>query len=99
MRTAVLRKRAQQDGIDVPDPAILDIIAGRIEGSVRELEGGLIRVVAFASLTGRPLTVALADEVLAGLYPRAIARAGTSPARPTVGLIKELVCEHFSLTR
>ena len=99
MRTAVLRKRAQQDGIDVPDPAILDIIAGRIEGSVRELEGGLIRVVAFASLTGRPLTVALADEVLAGLYPRAIARAGTPPARPTVGLIQELVCEHFSLTR
>jgi chromosomal replication initiator protein len=82
MRTAVLRKRAQQDGIDVPDPAILDIIAGRIEGSVRELEGGLIRVVAFASLTGRPLTVALADEVLAGLYPRAIARAGTPPADP-----------------
>jgi chromosomal replication initiator protein len=99
MRTAVLRKRAQQDGIHLPDPAILDLIAERIEGSVRELEGGLIRVVAFASLTGRPLTVALADEVLAGLYPRSIARAGTAPARPTVGRIQELVCEHFSITR
>jgi len=99
MRTAVLRKRVQQDGIDVPDPALIDVLAGRIEGSVRELQGGLIRVVAFASLTGRPLTAALADEVLAGLYPSAVARAGTPPARPSVSRIQELVCDHFSLTR
>ena len=99
MRTAVLRKRAQQDAIDVPDPAVLDVIAGRIEGSVRELEGGLIRVVAFASLTGRELSAALADVVLADLYPATIARAGTPPPRPTVARIQDVVCEHFAITR
>jgi chromosomal replication initiator protein len=98
MRVAVLRKRAQQDGIAL-EPEILDVIAGRVDGSVRELEGALIRVVAFASLTRRELTAALADEVLAGLYPRAVARAGTPPARPTIGRIQELVCDFCSVTR
>jgi chromosomal replication initiator protein len=98
-RTAVLRKRAQQDGIELADPAILHVIAERIGGSVRELEGGLIRVVAFASLTGRPLSATLVEEVLDGLYPRAVARAGMPPARPTVSRIQDAVCEHFSLTR
>ena len=52
-----------------PTPRVLDAIAERIHGSVRELEGALIRVVAYASLTGRPLDADLADEVLGSLYP------------------------------
>ena len=81
MRTAILRKRAQQDGIDVPDDGVLDAIAARIDGSVRELEGALIRVVAYASLTGRPLNADLADEVLGGLYP-GTPRARAARQRP-----------------
>ena len=80
----VLRKRAQQDGLELGDADVLDAIAGRVDGSVRELEGALIRVVAFASLTGRELTPDLADEVLAGLYPQAApAPARRPPASPS----------------
>jgi chromosomal replication initiator protein len=67
-RLAVLRKRAQQDRLDVPADA-LERIAERIDSNIRALEGALIRVVAFGSLTGHRVTTELADEVLAGLYP------------------------------
>ena len=97
MRIAVLRKRAQQDGLGICEE-MLDAIASRIGGSVRELEGGLIRVVAFSSLTGRPLTPALADEVLCGLYPR-LSRPGTPPPRPTIERIQDLVSEFAGISR
>jgi chromosomal replication initiator protein len=64
-----LRKRVQQDRIAGVDPAALDLIADRVPENVRTLEGALIRVVAFGSLTGRPVTADLAREVLDGLYP------------------------------
>ena len=67
-RLTVLRKRAQQDDLDV-SPAALERIAGRVDSSLRTLEGALIRVVAFGSLTGRAVTAELAEEVLSGLYP------------------------------
>jgi chromosomal replication initiator protein len=97
MRMAILRKRADQDGLDVGDPAVLDTIARRIDGSVRELEGALIRVVAYASLTTRPLTAGLAAEVLDSLYPGG-ARPGTSTQAPTIAAIQRAVCEQFGLT-
>ena len=55
-RLAILRKRAHQDGVVPADELALNVIAKRIGGNVRALEGALIRVVAFSSLTGRPLT-------------------------------------------
>ena len=54
-RVAVLRKRAQHDGIVLADDGVLPLLADRAPDSVRALEGALIRVVAYASLTGRPL--------------------------------------------
>jgi chromosomal replication initiator protein len=98
MRTTILRKRAHQDGIDVTDPGLYDAIASRIHGSVRELEGALIRVVAYASLTGRPLNADLADEVLGSLYPGSSARAGSGKQPPTITQIQDAVVAHFGIT-
>ncbi len=96
-RLAILRKRAQHDQIELADPRVLEAIASRVTLNVRSLEGALIRVVAFSSLTGRPLTVDLALEVLDGLYPA----SGGRPARlepKSVGEIQEAACQHFGLT-
>ena len=81
VRLAVLRKRVQHDGIDLAEPEALDVIADRVTDNVRALEGALIRVVAFHSLTGRRLDAALAAEVLDGLYPAPLARI-SQPAPP-----------------
>src|SRR5205807_6488 len=67
-RMTILRKRAEHDGIAPADDGALEVIAERITANVRALEGALIRVVAFASLTSRPVTRDLATEVLDGLY-------------------------------
>ena len=76
-RLAILRKRVQHDAIELPDEGALHAIAHRITANARALEGALIRVVAYHSLTHRPIDAALADEVLAGLYP------APARARPT----------------
>jgi chromosomal replication initiator protein len=96
-RLTILRKRVQHDAIELPDEGALHAIAHRITNNARALEGALIRVVAYHSLTRRPIDAALADEVLAGLYPapRATARAQT----PTIERVQELACSAFEVTR
>ena len=69
-------------------------IAARISDNVRALEGALVRVVAFASLTDRPVSPDLAGEVLAGLYP-----AGRAAQRRTVEDVQRAACEAFGITR
>ena len=59
-RLTILRKRVQQDDVGTIDPAALELIADRVTDNVRALEGALVRVVAFGSLTGRPVTAELA---------------------------------------
>jgi chromosomal replication initiator protein len=95
-RLTVLRKRAQHDGIELADDDVLPLLAQRVPENVRALEGALIRVVAFASLTGRPLTRDLAVEVLDELYPPCV-QAGA--AGPTVETIQDATAEAFGLTR
>jgi chromosomal replication initiator protein len=91
-RRTILRKRVQQDAIaDVDDEAI-DLIAERVDSNIRALEGALIRVVAFGSLTGRGVTGEVADEVLEGLYP------SLGPRRRSVREIQERTCEAFGLS-
>jgi chromosomal replication initiator protein len=68
-RMMVLRKRIVGQAIDVPDPTALEEIARHVSTSVRAVEAALVRVVAYASLTERPLTAGLAQEVLGSLYP------------------------------
>jgi chromosomal replication initiator protein len=93
-RLAILRKRAQHDGIELADETALAAIAEHVRSNVRALEGALIRVVAFSSLTGRPLTTQLAREVLASLYPR----AGGAGRPRTIAEIQQQTCSHFGLS-
>jgi chromosomal replication initiator protein len=97
VRLAVLRKRVQHDGVALADPEALDVIADRVVDNVRALEGALIRVVAFHSLTGRRLDAELAAEVLDGLYPARRHRLA-QPATPTIELIQQVTCEAFGIT-
>jgi chromosomal replication initiator protein len=91
-RLTVLRKRAQQDELEVADAA-LETIAGRVDSNLRTLEGALIRVVAFGSLTGRGVTAELAAEVLDGLYP------DLKPARAhTVREIQQQTADAFGVS-
>jgi chromosomal replication initiator protein len=94
-RMAILRKRAHHDGIDVTEEETLSAIAERIDSNVRALEGALIRVVAFSSLTGRPLTGELAGEVLDTLYPRTKLTRGEPSS---IAEIQAAVGAHFGLT-
>ena len=67
-RIAILRKKAAQDRLAAP-AEVLEFIAARIEHNIRELEGALIRVTAFASLNQQPVDVGLAEIVLRDLIP------------------------------
>ena len=68
-RLMVLRKRVTGQAIELTDPGALEEIARHVSTSVRAVEAALVRVVAYASLTDRPLTASLAREVLGSLYP------------------------------
>jgi chromosomal replication initiator protein len=91
-RIAILRKKVKTDGIHIADPQLLTFIAGRISTNIRELEGALTRVVAFASLTGRTMTVALAQDVLKDVFPQG------EVAQVTIERIQEVICDRFSLS-
>jgi chromosomal replication initiator protein len=91
-RRTILRKRVQQDALVGVDPGAVDLIAERVDTNIRALEGALIRIVAYGSLTGRPVTAELADEVLDGLYP------GTRPRPRSVEDIQHRICEAFRLS-
>ncbi|OLR95524.1 chromosomal replication initiation protein DnaA [Actinokineospora bangkokensis] len=67
-RIAILRKKAAQDRLAAP-AEVLEFIAARVEANIRELEGALIRVTAFASLNRQPVDVPLAEIVLRDLMP------------------------------
>src|SRR5487761_2718547 len=69
-RIAILRKKAVQDGLNAP-PEALEYIASRISTNIRELEGALIRVTAFASLNRQSVDLQLAEIVLKDLIPEA----------------------------
>jgi chromosomal replication initiator protein len=69
-RIAILRKKAVQEGLNAP-PEVLEYIASRISTNIRELEGALIRVTAFASLNRQTVDLGLAEIVLKDLIPEA----------------------------
>jgi chromosomal replication initiator protein len=66
-RVAILKKKAELDRLALPDD-VAYFIANRVKSNIRELEGSLVRIRAFSNLTGRPLTLDLAQEVLANIW-------------------------------
>jgi chromosomal replication initiator protein len=88
-KIAILRKKAEADGASVPDDVAL-FIATNSKSNIRELEGSLIRVVAYASMSGRELTLDLAKDTLKDLL------VSESPAI-TVESIQKLVANHYNL--
>jgi chromosomal replication initiator protein len=91
-RIAILRKKVTTDGIHVPDAQVLTFIASRISTNIRELEGALTRVVAFSSLTGRSMTVELAQEVLEDVFPQG------EPPEISIERIQQVVSERFGIS-
>ena len=90
-RIAILRKKAAQDRLAAP-AEVLEFIAARIERNIRELEGALIRVTAFASLNRQPVDTQLAEIVLRDLIPDSQAPEITAPT------IMAVTAEYFDLT-
>ena len=90
-RIAILRKKAQMDRLDVPDD-VLELIASSIERNIRELEGALIRVTAFASLNKTPIDKSLAEIVLRDLISDA------STMQISTATIMAATAEYFETT-
>jgi chromosomal replication initiator protein len=95
-RMTILRKRAQHDRLALTDDGALALIAERVRDNVRAIEGALIRVVAFSSLTGRPVTCELTREVLDGLYP--LPQLPVRHGPPSIDEITGAACRQFDLT-
>lgn len=90
-RIAILRKKAKADGLnDVPNEVML-YIANQIDSNIRELEGALIRVVAYSSLVNMDITTDLAAEALKDIIPNA------RPRTVTILDIQKSVGEHFNV--
>lgn len=89
-RMAILRKKAEIEGKDVPIE-VCQYIAERIPSNIRELEGALIRVLAFCGLHKKPLTLEVAREVLRDLLP------DRKPAPITIDVIKKTVAQFYNL--
>ena len=90
-RIAILRKKAAQDKLNAPDD-VLEFIASKISTNIRELEGALIRVTAFASLNRQPVDMGLAEIVLRDLIPSDATPEITAPT------IMAATASYFSLT-
>lgn len=89
-RIAILKNKAQIDNLSIPNE-VMTFIASRIDSNIRELEGALTRVVAFASLMKKPVTTDLAAEALKDIIPQ-----GTGK-EINIELIQEVVASYFKL--
>ncbi len=90
-RLAILRKKTENYRLAVP-PEVMSYIASKIQTNIRELEGALIRVAAYASLTRSEVTLDLAQNVLQSLL------YGSREARVTEDLVISLTADYFGLT-
>ena len=89
-RMAILKKKADVEGLDVPNEVMVHI-ATKIKSNIRELEGALIRIIAYSSLTNRDVSVDLASEALKDI----ISNKESAPV--TVKTIQESVANYYNL--
>ncbi len=89
-RIAILRKKAQMENLDVPND-IMVYIASKIKSNIRELEGALIRIIAYSSLTNREATIDLAEEALQDIF------SASRPKEINVEFIKEIVSKNLDI--
>jgi len=89
-RIAILRKKAKAEALDIPNE-VISHIANKIDTNIRELEGALIRVVAYSSLINRDLSAELAAEALKDIIP------SNKPKQITIQEIMKVVGEHFDM--
>lgn len=89
-RIAILRKKAKAEGLDIPNEVML-YIANQIDSNIRELEGALIRVVAYSSLINKDINADLAAEALRDIIPT------SKPKVITIQEIQRVVGEHFNI--
>ena len=88
-KVAILKRKADSEGVPLADNVAL-FIAGRIKSNVRELEGALIRLLAYGSLTGRDLTLALAQEVLRDVLSH-------DDRAVTIDMIQKFVADYYQM--
>ncbi len=89
-RIAILRKKAQQENLDIPDE-VLNYIAVKIQSNIRELEGALIRLIAYASFNKQEINLSLAEDVLKDIFPE------SKPRIITVQLIQQIIADYFNI--
>ncbi|MEJ7623452.1 MAG: chromosomal replication initiator protein DnaA [Pyrinomonadaceae bacterium] len=90
-KTAILKRKADMDGIDLPDEIAI-YIAGKVRSNVRELEGSLIRLVAISSMRGVPISKVLAQESMKNILD------SERPAGLTIEHIARTVAAHYKMT-
>ena len=88
-KVAILKRKAETEGIPLPDNVAI-YIAGKIKSNIRELEGSLIRLIAYASLTGREITLPLAQDVLRNVLQN-------DDRAVTIEGVQKAVADHYSL--
>jgi chromosomal replication initiator protein len=88
-KVAILKKKAETEGIPLPDNVAI-YIAGKIKSNIRELEGSLIRLIAYASLTGREISLNLAQDVLRNVLQH-------DDRAVTIEIIQKFVSDYYQL--
>src|SRR4029453_9250646 len=88
-KIAILKRKAEAEGVPLPDDVAL-YIAGRIKSNIRELEGSLIRLLAYASLKGQPVTMGLAQDVLRDVLRH-------EERTITIDMIQKFVADYYRL--
>jgi len=88
-KVAILKKKAEAESVPLPDNVAI-YIAGKIKSNIRELEGSLIRLIAYASLTGQEITLPLAQDVLKNILDH-------ETKAVTIEIIQKFVADYYNL--
>ena len=88
-KVAILKKKSETEAVPLPDNVAM-YIAGKIKSNIRELEGSLIRLIAYASLTGQEMSLSLAQEVLKNILDH-------EEKAVTIEVIQKFVAEYYNL--